>query len=183
MPEPLQVTQLLMDWGKGDQAALERLLPLVQQELHRLASHYMRRERPGHTLQPTALINEAYLRLAGQQISWEGRAQFFGIAARLMRQILVDHARARRNAKRGGDLRQVSLAVAEGLPGRSGDLLALDDALKSLAEAGPQQARVVELRYFGGLTVEETAELLGVSPSTVEREWRAARAWLRKEMG
>jgi len=182
MPESQHVTQLLMDWSRGDGDALEQLLPLVQRELRRLASSYMRRERPGHTLQTTALINEAYMRLVDQQVAWESRAQFFGIAARLMRQILVDHARAQSNAKRGGDRQQVSLAIAEGLPQKSSDLLALDDALQNLAAIGPRQSQIVELRYFGGLTVEETAQVLGISTATVERQWRAARAWLHKEM-
>ena len=184
MPEPLQVTQLLMDWGKGDQAALERLLPLVQQELHRLASHYMRRERPGHTIQPTALVNEAYLRLVEQtNVRWQNRAHFFGIAAGVMRRVLCDHARARLADKRGGGAVRVSLVEAESRPDeQTADMLALDEALGELAEVDPRKARVVELRYFGGLSVEETAEVLKVSPDTVGREWRRARAFLLREM-
>lgn len=181
---PRELTRLLVDWGNGDEAALERLMPLVYDELRRLARHYMRRERPGHTIQPTALVNEAYLRLVEQQnVPWQSRAHFFGIASRLMRQILVDYARARNYRKRGGGGQQVSLSEAAGaVGGRAAELLALDEALVSLAALDEQQARVVELRYFGGLTIEEAAEVLGVSHATVERDWRAARAWLRREM-
>jgi RNA polymerase sigma factor (TIGR02999 family) len=180
---PTHVTELLLAWGQGDPAALDQLIPSVYDELHRLAQHYMRREAPGHTLQTTALVNEAYLRLVDQNVSWRNRAHFIGVAAQLMRRILVDHARAHRYAKRGGGQFQVTLdAVAEMAEGRSPDLVALDDALMSLAALNPQQARIVELRYFGGLTIEETAEVLGVSDTTVEREWRVARAWLRREL-
>jgi RNA polymerase sigma-70 factor (ECF subfamily) len=178
-----QVTQLLIDWSKGDQAALDKLTPFVYDELHRLARHYMRRERPGHTLQTSALVNEAYLRLVDQSVPWQNRAHFFGIAARLMRQILVDHARAHKYAKRGGGAQKVSLDQAADLAqARASDLVALDDALNSLAAKDPHQSRIVELRFFGGLTIEETAEVVGLSHATIEREWSAARAWLRREM-
>lgn len=183
MPTQGEVTRLLLDWSGGDQVALDRLIPHVHAELHRLARAHMRRERPGHTLQTTALINEAYMRLVGQDVPWQSRAHFFGIASRLMRQILVDHARAQNYQKRGGGLQQVSLAEAAGaVGGRAAELVALDDALNGLAALDEQQARVVELRFFGGLTIEETAEVLGISHATVERDWRAARAWLRREM-
>jgi RNA polymerase sigma-70 factor (ECF subfamily) len=183
MPSTNEVTQLLMDWTSGDKAALDKLTPLVYDELHRLARHYMRRERAGHTLQTSALINEAYLRLIDQNIAWQNRAHFFGIAARVMRQILVDHARAHQYAKRGGGAQKVSLDEAANLAqGRAADLIALDEALKSLAAFDAQQARIVELRFFGGLTIEETAEALGISHATVERDWSMARAWLRRQM-
>lgn len=178
-----EVTQLLIDWSKGDQAALDKLTPFVYDELHRLARHYMRRERPGHTLQTSALVNEAYIRLVDQSVPWQNRAHFFGIAARLMRQILVDHARAHNYAKRGGGAQKVSLDQAADLAqARATDLVALDDALNGLATFDPHQSRIVELRFFGGLTIEETAEVVGFSHATVEREWTAARAWLRREM-
>jgi RNA polymerase sigma factor (TIGR02999 family) len=178
-----QVTQLLIDWSKGDQAALDKLTPFVYDELHRIARHYMRRERPGHTLQTSALVNEAYLRLVDQSVPWQNRAHFLGIAARLMRQILVDHARAHKYAKRGGGAQKVSLDQAADLAqARASDLVALDDALNSLAAMDPHQSRIVELRFFGGLTIEETAEVVGLSHATIEREWSAARAWLRREM-
>jgi RNA polymerase sigma factor (TIGR02999 family) len=179
------VTQLLVEWGGGDRAALDRLLPLVFDELRRLAASYLRRERAGHTLQPTALVNEAYLRLVDQEgAQWQNRAHFFGIAANLMRQILVDHARQRSADKRGGSqLRRLSLTQAERLVKQEElDVLALNEALERLAEFDPQQARIVELKFFGGLTIEETAEVLGVSHATVEREWKLARAWLRREL-
>lgn len=183
MTSSKEVTQLLIDWSKGDQAALDKLTPFVYDELHRLARHYMRRERPGHTLQTSALVNEAYLRLVDQSVPWQNRAHFFGIAARLMRQILVDHARAHNYAKRRGGAQKVSLDQAADLAqARASDLVALDDALNDLAAMDPQQSRIVELRFFGGLTIEETAEVVGLSHATVEREWSAARAWLRREM-
>lgn len=183
MTSPRELTQLLIDWSKGDQAALDKLVPYVYDELRRLARHYMRRERPGHTLQTSALVNEAYLRLVDQSVSWQNRAHFLGIAARLMRHILVDHARSHNYAKRGGGAEKVSLDQAADLAqARASDLIALDDALKSLAEMDPQQGSIVELRFFGGLTIEETAEVVGLSHATVEREWSAARAWLRREM-
>jgi RNA polymerase sigma-70 factor (ECF subfamily) len=181
--KPTAVTQLLLDWSNGNETALEHLIPLVHHELQRLARHYLRRERRGHTLQTSALINEAFLTLIGQNISWQNRAHFFGIAAQLMRRVLVEHARDRNRIKRGGDWERVSLDAAAEL-GRDGepDLIALDDALSDLARMDPQQSRIVELRYFGGLTIEETAEVLGISHSTVEREWSLARAWLRREL-
>jgi RNA polymerase sigma factor (TIGR02999 family) len=184
-PRPGEVTRLLLEWKGGDAAALERLLPLVYAELRRIAARHLRHERPGHTLQPTALVHEAYLRLvSAPELEWRDRAHFFGVAARLMRQILVDHARARQRAKRGGEVRKVSLDEApEARVTADVDLLALDEALERLAELDPQQSRVVELRYFGGLTIEETAEVVGVSPATVKREWTLAKAWLRRELG
>ena len=179
------VTLLLVKWGEGDRAALDQLVPLVQAELRQLARSYLRRERADHTLQPTALVNEAYLRLVDQRgLRWQNRAHFFGIAARLMRQILVDHARARDAEKRGGaDLERLSLTQAERVAGREDvDVLALNEALERLAEFDPQQARVVELKFFAGLTIEETGEVLNVSHATVERDWKLARAWLRREL-
>jgi len=175
------MTQLLIDWSKGDRAALDQLMPLVHAELRRLAAHYMRRERPGHTLQTSALVNEAYLRLIDQKsVNWQSRAHFFGIAAQLIRQILIDHARKRQSAKRGG-AQQVSLdETAVVSRERSVELLALDEALDRLAAFDPRKARIVELRFFGGLTEEETAEVMAVSLPTVQREWRAAKAWLRR---
>jgi len=179
------VTQLLAEWGDGDRAALDRLLPLVFDELRRLAAGYLRRERAGHTLQPTALVNEAYLRLVDQEgAGWQNRAHFFGIAANLMRQILVDYARQRAAEKRGGSqLQRLSLTQAERIVKQEElDVLALHEALERLAEFDEQQARIVELKFFGGLTIEETAEVIGVSHATVEREWKLARAWLRREL-
>lgn len=180
-------SQLLAAWGQGDEAARDELLPLVYEELRRLARHYLARERPDHTLQPTALINEAYLRLIDQsQINWQSRAHFFGIAARLMRQILINHAEAHRAAKRAGAAERLSLSYVDCVAGRAEqeeiDLLALDEALQRLARVDEPQYRIVELRYFGGLTVEETAEVMNVSPATVKREWSTARAWLRREL-
>src|SRR5215204_7490020 len=182
---PHEVTRLLIAWGNGDQTALDRLMPLVHTELRRLARHYMSRERPGHTLQSTALVNEAYLRLVDQEgVRWENRAHFFGIAARLMRQILVEHARSRRAAKRGGRQFRLSLSKVDRVAsGPDLDLLALDEALGRLEAIDPQKSRVVELRYFGGLGIEETAEVIGISPATVKRDWSMARAWLRSEIG
>jgi RNA polymerase sigma-70 factor, ECF subfamily len=185
MSTPEGVTQLLIDWSKGDQAALERLMPLVYNELRRLAGNYLRRERQGHTLQPTALVNEAYLRLVDQKnAKWQNRAQFFGISAQLMRRILVDHARQRQAAKRGGSEQQrLSITSAEKVLKDSGiDLLALNEALDELAKMDPQQSRIVELKFFGGLSIEETAEVLGVGHATVERDWKMARAWLRSQL-
>lgn len=183
-PPPREVTQLLIDWSGGDQAAFDKLVPLVYEELRRLAHHYMSREHVGHTLQTTALVNEAYLRLVDQKrVRWQNRAHFFGIAAQMMRRILVDYARKRRYAKRGGELLKVSLAEAGALSDeRAADVAALDEALKSLAEIDPQQTRVVELRFFGGLTIEETAEVMGLSRDMVNREWATAKAWLYQEM-
>jgi RNA polymerase sigma factor (TIGR02999 family) len=180
---PQDVSQLLLAWGQGDEAARDQLIPLVYEHLRKLARAHLRRERQGHTLQSAALINEAYLRLVAQPVAWENRAQFFGIAAHLMRQVLVNHAVARRRLKRGGAQFQVSLTAAADLAEtQAADVLALDEALQTLASFDPQKSRVVELRFFGGLTIEETAEVLGISTATVEREWRAARAWLQTEL-
>jgi RNA polymerase sigma factor (TIGR02999 family) len=181
---PGEITRLLDELGRGSAEAEAKLVPLVYHELHRLAAHYMRRERPDHTLQPTALVHEAYMRLTAQQdIHWRDRAHFFGFAARLMRQVLLQHARAHQAEKRGGCVRKFSLDEAlDFSPERSGDLIALDDALKRLEQLSPRQSRVVELRFFGGLTVEETAEVLGTSPRTVKRDWNVARAWLHGEL-
>ena len=179
------VTQLLVDWSKGDQAALERLMPLVYSELRRLATNYLRRERQGHTLQPTALVNEAYLKLVDQRnAKWQNRAQFFGISAQLMRRILVDHARQRQAVKRGGtEQHRISITSAEKLASQTEfDLLALNEALDELTKLDPQQGRIVELKFFGGLSIEETAEVLGVGHATVERDWKMARAWLRRQL-
>lgn len=179
-----QVTELLVRWRKGDRQALDALIPLVYGELRRIAQHFLQREKPGHTLQSTALVHEAYVRMVGQNLpEWQSRAHFFGIAAQLMRQILVDHARARQAAKRGGDVFKLSLDESTAMPEqRDLDLIALDDALKSLTELDPQQSRIVELRYFAGLTIEDTSEVLGISPATVKRDWATARAWLQREM-
>lgn len=182
---PHEVTQLLIAWGNGDKAALDQLMPLVHEELRRLARHYMSRERPGDTLQPTALVNEAYLRLVDQEdMRWENRAHFFGIAARIMRQVLVDRARARNAAKRGGGDYKLDLTDISDLPdqGRQLNLLALDHALDGLASFDPQQSRIVELKFFGGLSIEETAVVIGVSPATVKREWALAKSWLFLEL-
>ena len=179
-----QVTQLLIDWGNGDKSALDQLIPLVYGELRRLARYYMRRERAGGTLQTTALANEAYMRLIDQKnVRWQNRAHFFGIASQLMRRILIDQARKRHNAKRGGDLRKVPLDEAAVVSqGRAADLIALDEALTSLEAIDERKSRVVELRFFGGLNIEETAEVLSVSPATVQREWSMAKAWLYREI-
>ena len=179
---PETVTRLLAAARLGDRSALDELMPIVFDELHRIASGYMRRERVGHTLQPTALVNEVYLKLvADAGVEWQGRAHFVGVAARLMRNILVDHARARAAAKRGGE--RVSITEVDGaVEARGVDLLALDEALERLALLDLDLARVVELRYFGGLTTRETAEATGVSTATVEREWATARGWLRREL-
>jgi RNA polymerase sigma-70 factor (ECF subfamily) len=179
-PTPHEVTRLLAEWSSGDESALNKLIPLVEKELHRLAHHYMSRERAGHTLQTTALINEAYLRIAhGGQPHFQNRAHFFAVAANLMRQIMVDYARARQSAKRGGGLHNVSLDEAAAVGDeRAAELVALDEALQELTQAAPRQGRVVELRYFGGLSVEETAEVLKVHSNTVLNDWREAKAWL-----
>jgi RNA polymerase sigma factor (TIGR02999 family) len=180
------ITQLLVDWGKGDQAALEKLMPLVYSELRRLASNYLRRERGEHTLQPTALVNEAYLKLIDQRNpKWQNRAHFFGIAAQLMRRILVDHARQHQATKRGGaEQQRISLTGAEVLAKQPEvDLLALNEALDELAKMDPQQSRIVELKFFGGLSIEEIAEVMGIGHATVERDWKMARAWLRRQLG
>ena len=179
-----ELTQLLVDWSNGDKAALEKLMPLIEQELRRLAHRYMRRERAGHTLQTTALVNEAFVRLVNRRnVNWQNRAHFFGIAASLMRTILVDHARSHACAKRGGgafnlELDETMIVSKQ----KASEVLALDEALNELARLDPQQSRVVELRFFGGLTVEETAEVLHVSPATIKREWSTAKAWLYHEL-
>ncbi|MDQ3010683.1 MAG: sigma-70 family RNA polymerase sigma factor [Acidobacteriota bacterium] len=179
-----EITDWLQAWQSGDATALDRLLPLVYGELRRLAGAYMRGERDGHLLQTTALVNEAYLRLLDwRNIEWEDRQHFYAIAAQMMRRVLVDFARARRYAKRGGNAQQVSFnETAIAGRDRHADLIALDDALNSLAEASPRQAMTVELRYFGGFSVEETADVLDVSTRTVIREWNLARAWLYREL-
>ncbi|HKQ72528.1 MAG TPA: sigma-70 family RNA polymerase sigma factor [Blastocatellia bacterium] len=181
------VTECLIAWSHGDEAALDKLIPLVHDELRRLARRYMRRERgqrPGHTLQTTALVNEAYLRLIdASRVQWQNRAHFFAISARLMRQILVDYARAQKYAKRGGGAAPVSLDEAATLVmERAPDLVALDDALNALAVIDERKSKVIEMRFFGGLSVEETAEVLKVSPDTVMRDWRLAKVWLLREL-
>lgn len=183
-PSQKQITQMLVDWGNGDQAALDKLTPLVYRELHRLARSYMVRERPGHTLQTSALVNEAYIRLIDwKNIHWENRAHFFAVSAQIMRRILVDFARSRDYAKRGGGTRQVALDEAAMVAGgRPADLIALDEAMNVLAELDQRQSRVVELRFFGGLSLEEIAEVLEVSVGTVRRDWSLARAWLHREL-
>ncbi len=179
-----QVTQLLGRWRSGDREALDALVPLVYDELKRIAQRYLRNERHGHTLQSTALVHEAYVRLTNQQLpQWQNRAHFFAVAAQLMRQILVDHARAHRADKRGGGACKLTMKEAEQSPQKVDvDVIALDDALKTLSELDVQQGKVVELKFFGGLSIEETAEVLGVSASTVKRDWITARAWLHREL-
>jgi RNA polymerase sigma-70 factor (ECF subfamily) len=182
--EPDDVSTLLRAWSDGDRSALEKLTPIVNEELHRLAQRYMKGERPGHSLQTTALVNEAYLRLVDyERMQWHNRAHFFAVSAQLMRRILVDHAR-RHNLKRGGGAPRVSLDEAAMIGGLEAptDIAALDDALNALERLDPRKVQVVEMRFFGGLTVEETAEVLKVSPVTVKREWRGARAWLYREL-
>ena len=178
------ITQLLAKWGSGDKAALDALIPLVYDELRRLAASYLRRKAGPHTIQATALVHEAYVRLADQSsISMENRAQFYGLAAKVMRDILVDHARRRHAAKRGGDQLRLSLTEAERFGHKPEvELVALDDALKVLAATNPQHSRVVELRFFGGLTIEETSRVMSLSHATTERHWSFARAWLRREL-
>ena len=181
---PPDVTQMLIEWNDSGNAPA-RLMPLVYDELRRLARAYLRRERPDHTLQPTALVHEAYLRLVDQsRIKWQNRAHFFGIAAQMMRRILIDHARAHASEKRGGSRQRLSLDEAAILPEeRAADLIALDDALKQLALTDPRKSQVVELRFFGGLSVNETAEVLKIHPATVDRDWIVAKAWLYREIG
>lgn len=178
------VTQLLVNWSNGDKEALEDLTPLVYAELRRLANRYLRRERPDHTLQSTALVHEAYLRLIdSNNVQWQNRAHFFAVSAQLIRHILIDHARARQAEKRGSGGLKLSLDEAIATPGEKDmDLVALDDALKDLAKIDPEQSRIVELRFFAGLSIEETAEVVGVSPATVKREWTTAKAWLAREI-
>jgi RNA polymerase sigma factor (TIGR02999 family) len=177
---PGAVTQWLLDWGRSDKQDLDQMLPVVYEELHRLATQYLHREVTGHTLQPTALLNEAYLRLVDQRrVDWRNRAQFLGVAASMMRRILVNHARDRAALKRGGNAQQVSLSLLEAPSGRAAvDLIALEDALDELATQDERKSRVVELKFFGGLTTEEIAEVLQISAATVEREWAFARVWL-----
>ncbi len=183
-PPPHEVTQLLIDWREGDESALDRLMPLVYDELRQIAHRYMRRERPGLTLQTTAVVNEAYVRLVGQRrVEFQNRAHFFAVAARLMRHLLVDYARNQKYVKRGGGAQQVTLDEAAVVsPVRNEQLLALDEALARLASIDERKSRLVELRYFGGMSTEETAEVLGVSAITVKREWQKAKAWLYREM-
>ena len=184
MSSPNDITALLVDWSKGDQLALEKLLPLVERELHRLAHSYMRREDPNHTLQTTALINETYLRLVDQKkVQWQNRAHFFGIAAQIMRRILLNYARDQNRLKRGGRVIHVSLSEAMVMPAeKDRELISLNDALIRLEALDARKAKVVELRYFGGLSVEEVAEVLDLSPITVMRDWKFAKAWLAREM-
>jgi len=183
-PETAKITQLLIEWNNGRGGALEDLLPLVYGELRRLAAQRLRWERPDHTLQPTALVHEAYIRLVDQRrVRWQNRAHFYGVAAQVMRRILVDRARKRGADKRGAGWQRVTL-IGDKTPkgSRDVDVLALDDALQRLAALDPQQERIVELRYFGGLTLDETAEVIGISTATVKREWAIARAWLRAQL-
>lgn len=180
---PESITDLLLKWSGGDATALEQLMPLVYDELRRLAGRYLRRERDNHSLQPTALVNEAYLRLVDQKVEWQSRAQFYGLAARIMRNILVDHARSRQAAKRGGEQFRVSFdSDRQGSTDSGVKFLAVHEALERLATFDAQKAQIVELRFFGGLSIEETAEVLGIGHATVERDWKLARAWLRREL-
>jgi RNA polymerase sigma factor (TIGR02999 family) len=183
-PQPNDITQWLLEWGRGNRAALDQELPVVYQELHKLARGYLQSERPDHTLQPTALIHEAYLRLIDQSVpQWESRKHFFGVAARAMRQILIEHARRHAAAKRGGGGEKISLEDATLFSQeRAADLVALDDALTALAAFDERKARVIELRFFGGLTDEETGEAIGISVATVRRNLRLAEAWLQREL-
>jgi RNA polymerase sigma factor (TIGR02999 family) len=183
-PPSHQVTQLLIAWSNGDQSAFDQLMPLIDEELRRLAHRYMSRERAGHTLQTTALVNEAFLRLVNRKnLRWQNRAHFFGLAAQVMRTILVDHARSHASAKRGGGARNLELDEALVVSQqKAAEVIALDEALKQLALIDPRQSRIVELRFFGGLTVEEAAEVLHVSPVTIKREWSTAKAWLYHEL-
>jgi RNA polymerase sigma factor (TIGR02999 family) len=182
---PAEITKLLRAWGGGDQAALDKLTPLVYSELHRMARQFMHRENPGNSLQATALLHEAYLRLVNvEDVNWQDRAHFFAVSARMMRRIVVDAARARRTEKRGGDVVRVDLdGSCDAIADRGSDLIALDDALEALAEFDNRKAQVVDMRFFGGLSVEETAAVLKISPESVMRDWKLARAWLMREMG
>jgi len=179
---PSEVTQLLIAWSEGDRTALDQLIPILESELRRLASRLIANENPGHTLQTSALINEAYLRLVDQKnVQWQNRAHFFAVSAQIMRHILIDHARRHRYAKRGAGARKIEFDEATLMPERrAAELVALDDALKELAGMDPRKSEVVELRFFGGLNIEETAEVMKISPATVQREWRRARAWLHR---
>ena len=181
---PGDVTRLLVAWSKGDRDALEELIPVVYGELRRIAGRYLRHERPDHTLQPTVLVHEAYLKLVDQdRARWQNRAQFFGVAAQLMRRILVDHARMHAAAKRGGGMTPITLVdVAGASPSGGIDVIAVDEALTRLTSLYPEQGRLVELRFFGGLTIEETGEAMGISPATVKRQWTVARAWLLRHL-
>lgn len=182
-PQASEITQLLNAWCQGDQDALERLAPIVETELRRLARAYMRKEAAGHLLEPTALVNEAYVRLLDwSTLEWQNRTHFFAVAAKIMRRVLVNHAVARNRQKRGGAVVLVSLTEAGGEPERSAEVIALDEALRSLAKFDDRKSRIVELRFFGGLNAEETAEVLGISSRTVHREWDLARAWLFREL-
>jgi RNA polymerase sigma factor (TIGR02999 family) len=184
-PSPQEVTQLLADWAKGDRSALDKLFPLVHSELRRIAQRQMSQERPGHTLQATALVNEAYLKLAGQQgFDWQNRAHFFAVCAQVMRHILIDHARAHARDKRGGGAVKVSLndALVVVAEDQASHFIALDEALRTLERLDPQKGKIVELRYFGGLSVEEAAGVMNISPRTVRREWQRAKAWLYRMM-
>ena len=189
-PESPEITELLKAWGSGDAAALDQLTPLVYDELRRVARRYMRNERAGNTLQTTALVNEAYLRLVdAKRVAWQDRVHFFAVSAQMMRRILVDAARARGSAKRGGHVKRFNHSSAFNLDeipdvstGRDRELVAIDDALNTLAEMDPRKARVIELRFFGGLSVEETAEILKISPQSVMRDWKLAKAWLMREL-
>ena len=182
-PPPQEVTKLLIAWSDGDRSALNRLLPLVEGELHQLAHRYMSRERPDHTLQTTALVNEAYVKLIDQRVDWQNRAHFFGFSAQVMRHILVDLARSKNFQKRGGEVRKIALDEGSVMsPVKDNDMVDLDDALKALAEVDARKSKVVELRFFGGMSVEETAEVLKVSQDTVMRDWRLAKAWLWREL-
>jgi len=177
------VTELLQAWSQGDEKALENLMPLVYEELRRVASSYLRQERSGHTLQTTALIHEAYLRLMEQNVNWQNRAHFFGVAAQAMRRVLVDYGRGQKAAKRGGPDLKIGIEDAEAVQQpRALDIIALDRALERLSAFDERQGRIVELRYFGGLTIQETAQVLGVSPATVKDDWSLAKAWLYREM-
>lgn len=184
LPSAREITGLLTAWSGGDESALERLAPFVYDELHRLAHHYMSRERPGHTLQTTALVNEAYVRLVNwREVQWQNRAHFFAVSAQMMRRILVDFARDKKYLKRGGGALRVSLSEAEAFTVERGtDLVELDEALSALAEVDPRKGQVVEMRFFGGLSVEEVAEVLKVSKETVMRDWRLAKVWLLREL-
>ena len=181
---PEQITDLLIDWNNGSAESLAKLMPMVEEELRRIAANYMRRETPGHTLQTTALVNEAYLKLIDQrEVRWQNRAHFFALASQLMRRILVDHARTQGRVKRGGNAVHVNLEdVAVITPEKSEDLIALDEALTRLAEFDSKKSKLVEMRFFGGLTVDEVAEVMGIAPVTVMLHWRLAKAWLQREM-
>jgi len=181
---PSQVTQLLIKWSDGDKAALDQLIPLVHTELRRIAKRYMGRQSPAHTLETSALINEAYLRLVDQHsVEWKDRAHFFAVSAQIMRNILIDHARKYRYAKRGAGARKIALDEVSTMPEqRAAEFVALDDALSELATVDSRKSQIVELRFFGGLNIEETAEVMKISPATVQREWRSARAWLQRAM-